>query len=106
MADNTPMQQFEQGAKTIFQALRSALDDLGAPAQHIGRTVLGVNIRPHDSTFVVLTKFNRTESLMFTREEISNSAQSIDSFAAAKVRVLAGRVAAKTGNGVTIVEQR
>jgi hypothetical protein len=91
MADTTSMQQFEQGAKTIFQALHAALNELGVSAYHTGRTVLGVNIRPHDSTFVVATKDGKTESLLFTREEISDSAQSIDSFAAAKVRELAGR---------------
>src|SRR5258706_14759435 len=91
MTETTPMQQFEQGAETIVQALRAALKQREVPFWHIARTAEGANIRPHDSTFIVGIKDDRTESLMFTREEISDSAQLIDSFAAAKVRVLVSR---------------
>lgn len=90
MADDTPMQQFEQGAATIHQALRAALQQRGISGFYIARTAQGANIRPHDSTFIVETK-DKTESLMFTREEIMDSAKSLDAFASAKVRVLTSR---------------
>jgi hypothetical protein len=94
MADTTSMQQFERGVKTIDQALRAALAQRGVSFWHIARTVVGVNIHPHDSTFIVWAKDDKEESLLFTREEIADSAERIDSFAAAKVRVLADRCAA------------
>jgi hypothetical protein len=89
---NTPMQQFAQGAETIHQALRAALMGHGLSGFHVARAAQGANVHPHDSIFMVTAK-EHTESLMFTREEIMDSAQSIDSFANAKVRVLAGRFA-------------
>jgi hypothetical protein len=91
MTHNTPMQQFEQGAETIHQALRTEMNQRGIPPFHIARTVEGSAHRPQDSTFIVATKDKKTESLMFTREEITDSARSIDAFAAAKVRVLVSR---------------
>lgn len=93
MADDTPMQQFKQGLETIHQALLTAINQRGIPLFHIAYTVEGAGLQPHDATFIVATKDHKTESLMFTREEISDSAQSIDSFASAKVRVLANRLA-------------
>jgi hypothetical protein len=84
------MQQFEQGAETIHQALRAALNQRGISGFYICRTAQGSGHRPQDSPFSVTVK-ERTESLMFTREEISDLAQRIDSFAGAKVRVLAAR---------------
>lgn len=93
MTDTTPMQQFKEGLDTIHQALRAAINQRGIPLFHIAYTVEGAGLRPHDSTFVVATKDGETESLFFTREEIADSAQRIDSFAAAKVRVLVSRLA-------------
>jgi RNA processing factor Prp31 len=93
MDDKAPMQQFEQGAEMIHKALLAALPQRGVAVFHIARTVVGANLRPHDSPFIVATKDNRTESLMFTREEIMDSAHTIDPFASAKVGVLlAGRL--------------
>lgn len=94
MADTTPMQQFERGVKTIDDALRVALKQRRVTFWHIARTVVRANTHPHDSTFIVWAKGDKEESLLFTREEISGSAEHIDSFAAAKVRTLADRCAA------------
>lgn len=91
MDDETPMQQFKQGLATIHQALLTAINQRGVPLLHIAYTVEGAGLRPHDATFIVATKDNRTESLMFTREEIGESAHRIDSFADGKVRVLVSR---------------
>jgi len=91
MADDTPMEQFKQGLETIHQALRTAIIERGIPLFHIAYTVEGAGLKPHDAIFVAATKDGKTESLMFTRREISDSAQRIDLFASAKVRVLAGR---------------
>jgi hypothetical protein len=91
MDDNRPMQQFKQGLEAIHQALLTAINQRGIPLFHIAYAVEGAGLRPHDAIFIVATKDNRTESLMFTREEIADSAQSIDSFADAKVRALVSR---------------
>lgn len=91
--DNTPMQQFEQGLKTIHQALLTGINQRGIPLFHIAYTVEGAGLRPHDAIFIVATKDYKTESLMFTRQEIADSAQRIDSFADAKVCVLVNRLA-------------
>jgi hypothetical protein len=90
--EQTPNRQFDQGLKTIHEALRSALEQQGIPLAYIAYTVEEVGLRPQDTTFIVATKNNRIESLMFTRSEISNSAQSIDSYANAKVRALVRRI--------------
>jgi hypothetical protein len=89
--DKTPMQQFKQGLATVHQALLTAINQRGIPIFHVAYTVEGAGLRPHDATFIVATNDNRTESLMFTREEISESAHRINSFADAKVRVLVSR---------------
>jgi hypothetical protein len=80
------------GADTVKLCdLFSQLREQGIPLFHIAYTVEGAGLRPHDATFIVSTKDNRTESLMFTREEIADSAHRIDSFADAKIRVLVSR---------------
>ena len=94
MADTTPMQQFERGVKTIDDALRAALKQRDVSFWHIARTVVGANTHPHDSTFMVWAIPHKEESQLFTREEISGSANGLDSFVAAKVRTLAERCAA------------
>src|SRR6202035_2751594 len=66
---------------TIHQALLTAINLRGIPLFHIAYTIEGAGLRPHEVTFIIATKDNRTESLMFTREEIAVSAQRIDSFA-------------------------
>lgn len=92
MADTTPMQRFEQGAKTINDALWAALEQEGVSVVwHIARTAVGNNTHPHDSTFIIAARGGRSQSLLFTRREIADSAERINSFAAAKVRVLAER---------------
>lgn len=92
MTDTTPMQRFEQGAKTINEALWATLEQQGVSVVwHIARTAFGNNTYPHDSTFIIAARRGKSESLLFTREEISGSAHGLDSFAAVKIRVLAER---------------
>ena len=80
-----------KGLATIHRELVTAINQRGIPLFHVAYTVEGAGLRPHDATFIVATKVNRTESLMFTREEIADSPHRIDSFADAKVRVLVSR---------------
>jgi hypothetical protein len=92
MEDRTPIQQFQQGIQTVHQTLLAEFNQRRIPIFHIAYTVEGAGLKPHDANFVVATTDSRTESLMFTREEISGSASSLDSSAAAKVRVLVSRL--------------
>ena len=87
--------QFDQGLKTIHEALRSAIREKGLPLAHIAYTVEGTGLQPRDTTFIVAATNTLTESLMFTRSEIMDSAQSIDLYANAKVRVLLSRLAGR-----------
>jgi hypothetical protein len=93
MTDNTSKEQYRQGLQTIHSALMAALDRKGVRNAYISYAARGSG--PRDTTFSV-TANRKAEELMFTREEIADSARSIDSFAAAKVRVLASRFAAKS----------
>jgi hypothetical protein len=81
----TPQRQFEQGLITIHNALETALNQQGVHNFSISYTTLGST--PRDSTFAVSAN-GQTREKRFTREEIEDSARTIESFAAIKVRML------------------
>jgi hypothetical protein len=94
--DNPSIKQFKLGIDTIHQAIWASFFRRGISLFQIGYTVEGLGLEPHDSIIIVATKDNRTESLEFTCQEIMNSVERIDSFAAAKVKVLVRRLSMPT----------
>jgi len=90
MDDKTPMLQFKQGLETIHQALLTAINQREIPLFHIAYTVEGPAC---DRTMRYYSCDQRPQNRIADvhREEISDSAHRIDSFADAKVRVLVSR---------------
>jgi hypothetical protein len=86
----TPQKQFEQGLRTIRSALGTALSQTRVRNASISYTIPGRAPLVPDATFKVAAS-GQIEELMFTNEEITDSAERIDSVATTKVRMLVSR---------------
>jgi hypothetical protein len=75
-AVTTSKQQFEQGLRAIHSALSAALDQKGVHNHSISYTVQGSDPRVPDATFKVAAN-GRIGELMFTNEEVKDSAERI-----------------------------
>ena len=87
----TRLQQYQLGLQTIHGALEAALIGAGVHGYAISHTTQGSV--PRDTTFAVVA-MGRSAEQPFTREEIADSAHTIDSFAVTKVRLLVRKIAA------------
>jgi hypothetical protein len=86
--DGNTQRQYEQGLMVIHSALIAALSQKGLRNHSISQIKRGSG--PRDTTFSV-TANGQAEELMFSSEEICDSATSIDSFANTKIRTLVSR---------------
>jgi hypothetical protein len=86
MDGNARQRQYEQGLRVIHVALIAALNQKGLRNHYVSQTKNGSGVK--DTTFSV-TANGQTHQLVFTSEEICDSASAIDSFANTKVRMLA-----------------
>jgi hypothetical protein len=80
---------FEQGLQTIDRELEAAFKQAGIHNIRIGHSTRGSG--PADVVFSVSAN-DRTEELVFTRDEIEDSGRAIDFSAATKVRLLVSRL--------------
>jgi hypothetical protein len=79
---------FEQGVQTIDREIGAAFIQAGVHNIRISHTTRGSG--PADIAINV-SAGDRTEELVFKREEIEDSARAIDSIAATNVRLLVSR---------------
>jgi hypothetical protein len=80
--------EFVLGQQTIVRELEAAFNQAGVRNVSVSHVTHGTE--PGDTSFKV-TANGRSEELMFTREDIEDSAFAIDSSAATNVRVLVSR---------------
>ncbi len=88
----TRQQKFERGLRTIRSALDAGLSQKGVRDASISYSVPGFAPLVPDATFKVAAS-GRIEELMFTNEQITNSAERLGVFATTKVRMLVSRFA-------------
>jgi hypothetical protein len=86
----TREQKFEKGLRTIRSALGTALNQKGVRDASISYSIPGFAPLVPDATFKVVAN-GQTEELMFTNEQIADSAARLDSSAITKVRMLVSR---------------
>jgi len=79
--------QFTKGLATIRTALESALSDRGVSGGVVNQKQHGTE---NDPTEFSITVGDKTESQLFERKEIEDSALAIDAPAAIKVRMMVG----------------
>jgi hypothetical protein len=82
--------QFEKGLQTIRSALDSGLSQKGVRNASISYAIPGSAPLVPDATFKVVAN-GQIEELKFSNEEIADSADMLDAFAATKVRMLVSR---------------
>jgi hypothetical protein len=80
--------EFMLGQQTIARELEAAFNQAGVHNVSVSHLTRGTE--PADTSFKVAAN-GRSEELLFTREDIEDSAFAIDSNAATKVRVLVSR---------------
>ena len=79
------LNQFQKGLGNIQEAIDAALRDHAITGASVSRSAQGPG--PSDAVFTI-TAQGKTLEQKFTREEIEDSGQAIDRFAALKVRNL------------------
>jgi hypothetical protein len=80
--------QFTQGRQTIDRELEAAFSQAGVHSISISHDTRGSE--PVDTSFKVVAN-GRAEDVVFTRQDIEDSARAIDSFSSTKVRLLVSR---------------